>query len=93
MKTTRVLRGLIALLMLFAATSLRAAPDIRLATTTSTEASGLLAAILPQFEARYGGKVRVVAVGSRAARCHVQRFRTGRANARPCHGARRARRY
>lgn len=47
MKTTRVLRGLIALLMCFAATSLRAAPDIRLATTTSTEASGLLTAILP----------------------------------------------
>jgi tungstate transport system substrate-binding protein len=43
------------------------APDIRVATTTSTEASGLLAVILPQFEARYGGKVRVVAVGSGAA--------------------------
>ena len=41
-----------------------AAPDIRMATTTSTENSGLLAVILPQFEARYGGKVRVVAVGS-----------------------------
>jgi tungstate transport system substrate-binding protein len=38
-----------------------------MATTTSTEASGLLAVILPQFEARYGGKVRVVAVGSGAA--------------------------
>jgi tungstate transport system substrate-binding protein len=48
---------------LFAAT----VPDIRMATTTSTEASGLLAAILPQFEAKYGGKVRVVAVGSGAA--------------------------
>lgn len=44
-----------------------AAPDIRMATTTSTENSGLLAVILPQFEARYGGKVRVVAVGSGAA--------------------------
>ncbi len=44
-----------------------AAPDIRMATTTSTEASGLLAVILPQFEARYGGKVRVIAVGSGAA--------------------------
>lgn len=44
-----------------------AAPDIRLATTTSTEASGLLAALLPQFEARYGGKVRVIAVGTGAA--------------------------
>lgn len=44
-----------------------AAADIRMATTTSTEASGLLAVILPQFEAKYGGKVRVVAVGSGAA--------------------------
>lgn len=43
------------------------APDIRMATTTSTEQSGLLTVILPQFEARYGGKVRVVAVGSGAA--------------------------
>jgi len=67
MTTARFLRGLIALLMCVAAASLRAAPDIRLATTTSTQASGLLAVILPQFEARYGGKVRVVAVGSGAA--------------------------
>lgn len=44
-----------------------AAEDIRLATTTSTENSGLLAHILPKFEAKYGGKVRVVAVGSGAA--------------------------
>lgn len=55
--------------LLFSAASVFAAsaPDIRMATTTSTEASGLLAVILPQFEAKYGGKVRVVAVGSGAA--------------------------
>ena len=52
MKTVKALRGLIALALGIAATSLWAAPDIRLATTTSTEASGLLAVILPQFEAR-----------------------------------------
>jgi len=67
LKTAQPVRVLVALLMCFFAVSLRAAPDIRLATTTSTEASGLLAVILPQFEARYGGKVRVVAVGSGAA--------------------------
>jgi tungstate transport system substrate-binding protein len=67
LKTATSLRAIVALLMCFGAASLRAAPDIRLATTTSTEASGLLAVILPQFEARYGGKVRVVAVGSGAA--------------------------
>src|SRR5450631_240597 len=44
-----------------------AAEDIRLATTTSTENSGLLTVLLPKFEAKYGGKVRVVAVGTGAA--------------------------
>lgn len=44
-----------------------AAQDVRLATTTSTENSGLLKVILPVFEAKYGGKVRVVAVGTGAA--------------------------
>ena len=62
-------RGLVSavLLLLSGAVFAATAPDIRMATTTSTEASGLLAVILPQFEARYGGKVRVVAVGSGAA--------------------------
>ncbi len=49
------------------AMSAMAAEDIRLATTTSTENSGLLKAILPVFEAKYGGKVRVVSVGTGAA--------------------------
>jgi len=44
-----------------------AAEDIRLATTTSTENSGLLNYLLPRFEARYGGKVRVIAVGTGTA--------------------------
>lgn len=37
---------------------------LRLATTTSTENSGLLAAILPKFEAASGLKVRVISVGT-----------------------------
>lgn len=41
--------------------------DIKLATTTSTDNSGLLGFILPKFEAKYGGKVRVIAVGTGAA--------------------------
>jgi tungstate transport system substrate-binding protein len=53
--------------LLVSAVSVRAADDIRLATTTSTENSGLLAQILPKFEAKYGAKVRVVAVGTGAA--------------------------
>jgi tungstate transport system substrate-binding protein len=44
-----------------------AASDLRLATTTSTENSGLLTVIVPKFEAEYGGKVRVIAVGTGAA--------------------------
>jgi tungstate transport system substrate-binding protein len=54
-------------LTLFCNADLLAAADIRLATTTSTENSGLLKVILPVFEAKYGGKVRVVAVGTGAA--------------------------
>jgi len=40
------------------------AQDLRLATTTSTENSGLLKVLLPQFEAKYAVKVRVIAVGT-----------------------------
>lgn len=41
-----------------------AAQDIRLATTTSTDNSGLLKYLLPRFETQYGGKVHVIAVGT-----------------------------
>jgi len=37
---------------------------IRLSTTTSTENSGLLAWLLPPFEAKYGARVKVIAVGT-----------------------------
>ncbi len=37
---------------------------IRLATTTSTENSGLLERLLPPFEARFGAEVHVIAVGT-----------------------------
>lgn len=40
------------------------ARDLRLATTTSTENSGLLRAILSQFEAKLGSKVQIVSVGT-----------------------------
>jgi tungstate transport system substrate-binding protein len=41
-----------------------AAQDLRVATTTSTENSGLLRAILPQFEAKHHVQVHVIAVGT-----------------------------
>ncbi|MGA2547792.1 MAG: substrate-binding domain-containing protein [Rectinemataceae bacterium] len=44
-----------------------AMPRLRLATTTSTEQSGLLAAILPAFEKKTGYRVDVVAVGTGAS--------------------------
>jgi tungstate transport system substrate-binding protein len=40
------------------------AQDLRLATTTSTENSGLLRAILPEFEAKHHVRVHVIAVGT-----------------------------
>jgi tungstate transport system substrate-binding protein len=42
-------------------------PRLRIATTTSTEQSGLLAAILPSFEKATGYKTEVVAVGTGAS--------------------------
>jgi tungstate transport system substrate-binding protein len=50
-----------------AAAQAPATPRLRLATTTSTEQSGLLAAILPAFEKKTGYKVDVVAVGTGAS--------------------------
>ncbi len=52
-----------AILLLFACAGLEAR-DLRLATTTSTENSGLLRVLLPQFEARQHIKVQVIAVGT-----------------------------
>lgn len=40
------------------------AGDIRMSTTTSTDNSGLLRALLPAFEKKYGVKVRVIPVGT-----------------------------
>jgi tungstate transport system substrate-binding protein len=47
-----------------AAPSTGAQPTLRLATTTSTADSGLLEAILPDFEQQYQATVQVVAVGT-----------------------------
>ncbi len=63
-----MLRTLIAafgLLVAFAVSPANAAaPTLRLATTTSTENSGLLRAILPKFEAASGIRVLVISVGT-----------------------------
>ena len=59
-----VARLLVSVVVTVAPLGAIAAKDIKLATTTSTENSGLLKTILPQFEAKYGGKVQVISVGS-----------------------------
>jgi tungstate transport system substrate-binding protein len=41
-----------------------AGQDLRLATTTSTDNSGLLKVLLPQYEARFHQRVQVIAVGT-----------------------------
>lgn len=53
------------LLLITACSGQAGEPEVlRLATTTSTENSGLLAAILPEFESQYNARVDVIAVGT-----------------------------
>lgn len=56
---------LLAGMLLAACAGQPAEPEVlRLATTTSTDNTGLLAAILPDFEAQYNARVDVIAVGT-----------------------------
>ncbi len=66
MKTTALLRSLLATVAILLAVpgSAQSAQALRLATTTSTENSGLLSYLLPVFEARSGISVHVIAVGT-----------------------------
>lgn len=60
-----ILRNLLAILLLFILTSPAFAIDhLRLATTTSTDNSGLLAELLPPFESANNCQVDVIAVGT-----------------------------
>ena len=64
---TRTLAAAFALASILVATVAGARPGdgtLRLATTTSTENSGLLKAILPRFESASGLKVQVISVGT-----------------------------
>jgi len=66
----KLLKGIFTLafvLMIFMGTSLSAESEIILASTTSTENSGLFGYILPMFEKKTGIKVKVVARGTGAA--------------------------
>ncbi|WP_028111208.1 MULTISPECIES: substrate-binding domain-containing protein [Ferrimonas] len=63
----RILTGLLAFTLSFA---VFAAQDIKLATTTSTDNSGLLAYLLPTFEKDSGYHVQVIATGTGKALRH-----------------------
>jgi tungstate transport system substrate-binding protein len=69
MKASLGLLGWVAIMaaVLLAAGNLAAATRIKCASTTSTQNSGLLDYLLPQFEKKTGIKVDVVAVGTGAA--------------------------
>jgi len=60
-------RVIIAAVLAMLAVHGAAAERLRLATTTSTENSGLLAVLNPPFEEKYGVDVHVIAVGTGAA--------------------------
>ena len=65
---TRALGLLLALAaFVLGGTGAAAARDIKMATTTSTDNSGLLKVLLPKYEAKCGCKVHVVAVGTGAS--------------------------
>jgi tungstate transport system substrate-binding protein len=66
----KLLKGVLTLafvLMIFMGTSVSAESEIILASTTSTENSGLFGYILPMFEKKTGIKVKVVARGTGAS--------------------------
>lgn len=56
--------GLLLIAVLTACSPASQPPVLTLATTTSTENSGLLAYILPDFEKRYNAQLHVVAIGT-----------------------------
>jgi tungstate transport system substrate-binding protein len=64
MKRLPFVPSLMAALCVLLAAPASAQQPVRLSTTTSTEHSGLLAWLLPAFEAKTGTRVQVIAVGS-----------------------------
>ncbi len=74
MRKVRFPLGFAAILLLFSVTSISHAADgiLRLATTTSTENSGLLAKLVPAFTDSRGILVHVIAVGTGRALNHAR---------------------
>ena len=63
-RTVTAATGALAFLVLSTAYGSANAADLKMATTTSTENSGLLKYLLPKFEQKNGINVKVIAVGS-----------------------------
>src|SRR5262245_30951234 len=59
-----MLQSIVLACVLFSAAAALGEQHLRLATTTSTENTGLLKVLLPPFEKRFGKAVDVIAVGS-----------------------------
>ena len=83
---------LVVLIVVLVATSTatQPRPSIILATTTSTQDSGLLDALVPRFEAQRGVEVKVIAVGTGAA---LRMARSGDADVVLVHSPRAERAY
>ncbi len=67
MKKTLIILTLLALTLTACGNSAPANPNLILATTTSTQDSGLLDLLIPIFQANYGYTVQTIAVGTGAA--------------------------
>jgi tungstate transport system substrate-binding protein len=72
-RTLIFLVGFLAIISLFMGCSSPSNPDMILATTTSTQDSGLLDVLVPMFEQQTGYNVKTVAVGTGAALAMGQR--------------------
>ena len=64
MSRSVLVRSLLVVLITTMSSLVSAQQVIRLSTTTSTENSGLLAYLLPQFEQQFHTKIQVIAVGT-----------------------------
>lgn len=67
MKKSGVIFAMLGIIFLLLSTQAAGEERLKLATTTSTDNSGLLAVLLPPFEKNFGLKVDVIAVGTGAA--------------------------
>lgn len=76
-KTAKLILALLMVVAILSGCSKAQPQELVLSTTTSTENSGLLAYLLPDFESKFNATVKVVAVGTGAA---IEQARNGEAD-------------